>query len=183
MIKIKIKDGAIVENREAITPHINGLKDGEYFLYVHASGATVTETQGIIEWFRDIPPDYKDIHTMQSKMNYLASLMYDFTSVLGSSAFNKASKEVELEKRYALRKLHLKSNGTGTQDAQTQAKADVSEFAEIAAIADAEHDINQLQFQAVKSVFQAMVMHLSLLKSEKNYTDKGNEFPQEQYKH
>lgn len=179
MKKARIESGAMTAGKNEIAAHIRALPDGEYFFITQAVGSAESEIQEVVEWFSNIPPDFVDIQKMQHQYNRMAAAIYRYTNDLSAAAFDEVGAKVAHEKQYILSKNALINSGVNVQSASAAAKGETIELMESAAISKAILEIQELKLKAAQGVQQALMMHLSLLKKERdtNELTKGDTFP------
>jgi hypothetical protein len=179
MIVVKTINGTVQpESQGAFKDKIRALPDGEHVVLIFPVGGTLDEIDKIVRWFSSLPPDYTDLQTLHDRYTYLSCLSYYFANDIGASALDKCSTEVTHSTQYAKAKRDLTANGTASQAAQTEAKIQTEKYAQEEATAKAIHELNTAQSSAIRGILSAMMMRISALKSEREFNQRGDSFPQ-----
>ena len=179
MQTFEVKDGKVTpDTRPDLANAFTNLKDGEYIVSILEYNTAFAQIEVISEWFANLPPDFNDAYSLQMKMNNFAYYLLRYTTISGAAGFDEAKKESAYESKYALLKKKYRDDGLNASAAVANAAHDCRGLYLEYTSAKAYKDLIDIQIRTAQLVFNAMQMHISLLKKEKNFTEQtGHSFP------
>lgn len=127
-----------------------------------------SEIEKIVDWYRTIPKDFRDLETMTAAHRKMACLLFDYAGELGRKYEQAKAAEAALKIAYLKERTRLmtEENMSGVA-ADVRAKAATANelFGETAA--DVEYRTAQIQYQAAQDVLRVLGQHIATLKDER----------------